>query len=154
EQATALLVLARVSELDRFAKQTGSPRRPRDASRADDWAWKFYGAVSAYLEDADIAPLLSLSDSASPNASPAASVTAAGCLIEGGDPDRAVTLLRGHQVARLSTVDKAWLDLQLARALVEIGSVDRARRLALRAYGVGAAVPDDVTALALSGVAA
>lgn len=151
ETAVALLAEARLTDLDRFHALS-----QEDAVKSDDWAWQFFGALAAWLRGSDFRLLRRLAGHAPAKGFHiAAAVVAASVMIERGNPDEAVELLRGTvQTGGISAVDVAWRDMQLARGLVEIGQIEEARRLAVGVYGIGSSSPDDVTALAMSGGAA
>jgi hypothetical protein len=155
-QAIALLVQARLHDLEAFAEKHTSVPSLAEALDADDWMWRFVGALGERLTTGKvdgIEPLLA--DPPDSAARAAATIVAAAGLLEDARADEAAALLEltlGRDDAE--PVDHAWLQIQRARTYAEIGRVDEARTEALEAQKIRIVHGSDVTATAIGGVAA
>ncbi len=155
EQALALLVQTRVSDLDRFAATQADVPTLSDASGSPQWSWRFVGALGERLLTGEIDGLLQVVEDAPDQAARTASTaTAAAGLLEDGQADEAIGLIEAALACDdAEPIDHAWLTLQHARACAEIGRVDAARIAAVDVQAIRVTHPDDVTATAIAGVA-
>ena len=156
EQAIALLVQARVFDLERFAAIHADVPSLDEAAQSQHWSWRFVGALGHRVTTGEICRVLQVIDDA-PDASAqtAATVTAAVGLLEEGRVDDALELLE-VTLARdeAEPVDHAWLTLQHARMCAEVGRLGEARAEAISVQKIQVTSPDDVTATAIAGAAA
>jgi hypothetical protein len=155
-QAIALLMQARVSDIHEYAETFDAVPDLRDASALGDWEWRFVAALAARMLREEVEPLRSaLADAPDPASRAAAAVALASGFITAGTAEDALSILDAVIAADDAwPVDDAWLRLQRARALRELGRSDEARADAIEAQRVGKSAPHDVTARAISGVAA
>jgi hypothetical protein len=155
-QATGLLMQARFDEYARHAEEFDNVPSFDEAQESETWAWRFVGACGARIIEAALDPMRTVLDDAPDAAgSVAATVVIAAALIEQADVEGALKLLdRALANDDASPVDDAWLRLQRARALLESGSVDTARAEAIRVQAVRSTSRHDVTATAITGIAA
>jgi hypothetical protein len=155
-QAVAMLMQARLFEIDRYAERCPGVPRLADAGASERWAWRFVGALAGRMRDGDVNALRSVAAEAEDPASrAAATVAVACCLIEEGRAGEALAVLdAGLQPDDAFPVDDAWLRAQRARALVEVGRLEEGRREAAAVQAIRATAGHDVTATAISGVAA
>lgn len=156
EQATALLMQARVNDLERFAKKHSKVPSLEEAPSSDEWSWRFVGALGHRLTTGEIDVLLDIiPDAPNPAAGAAAAVVAAAGMLEEGRADEAVRLLDATLIRdEAEPVDHAWLTVQHARACIEVGRIDDARASTVAVQAIRRSHPDDVTATALAGTAA
>ena len=147
--AVAMLCEARIQELHRFGLM--APSLP---SGHDSWGWRLFLAVRAALVDTDVESLREVAmGTGRGNVAVTAAAAAAGWLTADGRPDEAIAVVRGKLSLRLSQVDRAWLNLQLARAHVEVGQIATARAGAQRVLTARDRYPGDATASALGAAA-
>jgi hypothetical protein len=156
DQAVAMVMQARLSELDAFAEQHPGVPGMTEAAHADEWAWRFAGALHARVVHSEIDPLLgSLEDAGTAEARAAATAAAVTALVEDG---RIAEALECADAAvdrdDIESVDHAWLLVQRARARVEIGRIATAQDDALRAQGIRLTFANDATATAIGASAA
>jgi hypothetical protein len=156
EQALAMLMQARLSEVRRFAEKFEDVPGPSEAADCDDWSWQFYGAFYAYATGKGLDLLRArLEDAPRPAARAAAAVATASPLVEDGRADEAVVLLDAVlERDDAEPVDQAWLSVQRARARAEIGHLHSGREDAVRAQASRTIAPNDATASAIAGAAA
>jgi tetratricopeptide (TPR) repeat protein len=156
EQAAALLVQARVRDLQLYAAECVDVPTLAEAVDSPVWTWRFVGALGQRLIRGDISLLMrAVDDSPDPASRAAATVAAASALIERGQVDEAVMLIEAALARDDSEpVDHAWLTLQHARACADIGRLDEARADAVKVQSIRLSAPDDLTATAIAGVAA
>jgi hypothetical protein len=154
-QAVALLMQARIFDLQRFASAREDVPSLREAACSGDWTWRFVSALARRVIEDDLEPLLAaVSDTPSPAARAAAIAAGAAALLETGRIQEALTLLAPViEAGDLEPVDDAWLVIQRARALREIGRFEDARTDAHDAQRIRQSARDDVTALAVAGTA-
>jgi hypothetical protein len=153
EQAVAMLMQARLFELDRFAEEHVDVPDIRQAGESDDWRWRFAGALEQRLTGSGLDPLTTVLEQAtSPPQRVAAAVAVAAAYIEQAQCERALGILE-QAIARddAAPADHGWLLMQRARASAEIGQLDSARADALTVVGIRNAAPHDATATALAG---
>ena len=155
-EAVALLIQGRVRQYRAFADAHDSVPSLAHATRSQNWSWRFVGALGHRLTHGGIGHLLDVASAApDPPARTAATVVAAGALIEDERTDEAVELLQtALALDDAEPVDHAWLTIQHARACAEIGRLADARREALSIQILRSTAPEDVTASAIAGVAA
>jgi hypothetical protein len=156
EQAVALLVQARLGDLDHFAEAQPDVPSLAEAKDSSNWTWRFVGALGDRITTDAIDGLLAAVESApNPCARSASAVITASAFLVDGRADEAVDLLEKILVRDdASPVDHAWLTGQLARARAEIGRIDEARADAAMVQAVRSRAPHDVTASAIAGSAA
>jgi hypothetical protein len=156
EQAVAMLMRGRISELDRFAQEHRDVPALREVDGSSDWRWRFARALRDRLTTSRPDALIAVvADAPSPWTRAAATVAAAAALIELALPEEALEHLNAT-LARddAEPVDRAWLLMQRARASAEVGHLEEARADALYVVGIRNAAPHDATATALAGAAA
>lgn len=153
EVAVALMMQARFSEVD---LNRSEPKRRGSRTTTEPWRWSLTRAFKERLFGEDPGQLRSRMEDAPDTAGlVVATVMYASAQLEAGNPQAACEAI--EQTLALDTaapVDDAWLRLQHARALVQIGQVVPAREEARRAYSIRDVAHHDVTATAISGVAA
>jgi Domain of unknown function (DUF4365) len=155
EQAVALVVQARMFDLERFAGAHGDVPPLNEAGVSREWIWRFVGALGTRVVDDDPEPMLaSVTDAPSPAARAAATATSAAALVEKLRIEDAIRLLDPViEDDDIEPVDHAWLLIQRARALREIGRLHDARTDAEAAQRMRQSARDDVTASAIAGTA-
>lgn len=156
EQAVALLMQARLQDLDTFASKHDDVPSIPDAAGSPRWMWRFFGALGHRLTTGKIGQLLAVvADAPGPAARAAATISAAAGLLEEGRVDEAIPLLEAA-LARddADPVDQAWLAVQHARACTELGRLSEARTATVEVQAIRATHADDVTASAIAGAAA
>ena len=152
-EAIALLSLAQMLMLKGTIeyKITGALR-----SHHDDPSWKLYSALFKWIDKRQTDAILSFSSAnVEANVAAAAEVIKATALFEEHLPQRACEILKDALAARddYNPVDLAWLQVHLARNLIEIGEFDEAWDLALEASLIGRREYQDPTARYVAGVA-
>ena len=155
-EALALLARARHFDWDRIAEGVeGVPSR-LEAIISPDWGWQFAGSLASALVDGDPDLLYACAKSAPDNRSAAAaSVASAVWAMSHDEPQQALQILEDATEGDfLEPEDLAWINLQTARILVELGAVADGRSLAMDALQTFAKSSDDVTASAMSAGAA
>lgn len=152
-EAIALLSLAQMLMLKGTMeyKITGALR-----SHHDDPSWRLYSALFKWIEKRQADAILSFpSANVEANIAAAAGVIKATVLFEEHLPQRACEILKDALAVRddYNPVDLAWLQVHLARNLIEIGEFDEAWDLALEASLIGRREYQDPTARYVAGVA-
>jgi len=152
-EAIALLSLAQMLMLKGTMeyKITGALR-----SHHDDPLWRLYYALFKWIDKRQTDAILSFSSAnVEANVAAAAEVIKATVLFEEHLPQRACEILKDALAARddYNPVDLAWLQVHLARNLIEIGEFDEAWDLALEASLIGRREYQDPTARYVAGVA-
>ncbi|MBM2623287.1 DUF4365 domain-containing protein [Actinoplanes sp. LDG1-06] len=155
-QVTAMLMQVRLRDVARPEEEAESyipnlTALPPDAA----WDWRFAAALLRYIKTGvpDVLSGLTSSD-LPPYQQAAGTVAHAAGLLEDGRADEALALLTAL-LARdeMDLIDHAWVQLQYARTLSELGHRQQARDVALDLIGLGQLAPDDVTAAAIGGAA-
>ena len=152
-EAIALLSLAQMLMLKGTIeyKITGALR-----SHHDDPSWRLYYALFKWIDKRQTDAILSFpSANVEANIAAAAEVIKATVLFEEHLPQRACEILKDALAVRddYNPVDLAWLQVHLARNLIEIGEFDEAWDLALEASLIGRREYQDPTARYVAGVA-
>ena len=152
-EAIALLSLAQMRMLKGTMeyKITGAL-----CSHHDDPSWRLYSALFKWIDKRQTDAILSFSSAnVEANVAAAAEVIKATVLFEEHLPQRACEILKDALTARddYNPVDLAWLQVHLARNLIEIGEFDEAWDLALEASLIGRREYQDPTARYVAGVA-
>ena len=152
-EAIALLSLAQMLMLKGTMeyKITGALR-----SHHDDPSWRLYSALFKWIDKRQAASILSFpSANVEANVAAAAEVIKATVLFEEHLPQRACEVLKDALAVRddYNPVDLAWLQVHLARNLIEIGEFDEAWDFALEASLIGRREYQDPTARYVAGVA-
>ena len=122
----------------------------------DDPSWRLYSALFKWIDKRRTDAILSFpSANVEANIAAAAGVIKATVLFEEHLPQRACEVLKDALAARddYNPVDLAWLQVHLARNLIEIGEFDEAWDLALEASLIGRREYQDPTARYVAGVA-
>ncbi len=165
EQAVAMLVQCRFNELDdrrKLAKLLpGKPDSPymssEEAGKSPNIIWRFYAALHAYITSGNLQAFPGLIKRNTPPHILAA-ITAAyvAILIENIRPQEGLACLDKVRRfrRRFSLVDDAWLEMQRARCLLELGHKDLARQISIRLQALPKAARKDPTALAIAASAA
>lgn len=125
-------------------------------SHHDDPSWRLYSALFKWIDKRQTDAILSFSSAnVEANVAAAAEVIKATVLFEEHLPQRACEILKDALAARddYNPVDLAWLQVHLARNLIEIGEFDEAWDLALEASLIGRREYQDPTARYVAGVA-
>ncbi|MGL4832101.1 MAG: DUF4365 domain-containing protein [Propionibacteriaceae bacterium] len=126
------------------------------AQISEDWGWRATAVLHQWLTTGDRTQIEELIQS-SPDPRERAAAVVMACVAAFGDsnPDAALTYTNDALKAdNYSPVDHAWLSVQKARALLEIGELDQARSIAFSCQQASHKHPSDVTAAAISGAAA
>ncbi|MEW2477512.1 DUF4365 domain-containing protein [Micromonospora gifhornensis] len=155
-QVIAMLVQVRLLDIAELGDQHASlpdlNALPSDAA----WDWKFAAAVLNFITEGGPDVLKVLVDiDRPPHEQAAATVVYAAAMLEDGraeDALDALDALLGRN--ELDLVDHAWVQLQHARALSELGRRQEARDEALNLVSLAQRAPGDVTAAAIGGAAA
>jgi hypothetical protein len=137
-QGIAMLMQARVADLNHIADRHPSVPSIEEAKTSPDWTWRLFGALGHRLITGEVDVLQPASvDAPSTAARTAATVAAVAGLVEEDQSDQAVLLLgKALQLDDAEPVDHAWLTVQYARCLAEIGELQQARDTAVRVSGV------------------
>jgi len=156
DQAIAMLMQARLTELRAFAEKYSDIPLLQHAGESEDWPWRFAGTLYERVVRSELDPLLELAaDAPASEARAAATVAATSGLIENGRIPEALQLLdTALDRDDAEAVDHAWLLMQRARARAEIGQLSEAQDDALGAQGVRLTVANDATATAIAASAA
>jgi hypothetical protein len=155
-QAVALLMQARLSELQHFADAFPEVPAMADAQRSEAWEWRYAAALYNRVTASDFDALVAcVGDAVEPAHRAAAAAAAASALIEVGQAEQAIELMTpAIDADECSPVDHNWLLVQRARAQAEIGELDLAHRDAVEAQGTRSLAPSDASAGAVSAAAA
>lgn len=154
-EAIALLSLTRIDEVTVRYKEVQELLDPEKSTKSDDPLWRLYSALFEWVVNKQVDSVLNF-PSADTEADIAAAVEVikATVLSEKHLPQRACKELRDALTRDdYSLVDYAWLQLHLARNLIEIGEFDRAQGLALEVSLIGQIEYKDPSARYLAGVA-
>lgn len=154
-EAIALLSLMRVNEVIERYKEVQELLDPEKSAKSDDPLWRMYSALFKWVVNGQAGSVLNFS-SADTEADIAAAIEAikATVLFEKHLPQHACKELKDALTRDdYSPVDYAWLQLHLARNLIEIGEFDRAQGLALEVSLIGQIEYKDPSARYLAGVA-
>jgi Domain of unknown function (DUF4365) len=156
EEAAALVVRGRFYHWDDIAKRQGDVPNRTGALISDDWGWQFAGALASALIDGQPEILYTTVDAAPDNRTRAAAAVAAAVQAAGRDQfGHAIQLLdRANEGDHLEPEDWSWVNLQIARLLVETGDVEVGRKLAIEALQALVGSADDLSASAISAAAA
>ena len=122
----------------------------------DDPSWRLYSALFKWIDKRQTDAILSFSSAnVEANVAAAAEVIKATVLFEEHLPQRACEILKDALTVRddYNPVDLAWLQVHLARNLIEIGEFDEAWDLALEASLIGRREYQDPTARYVAGAA-
>ncbi|MBS4730155.1 DUF4365 domain-containing protein [Mycobacterium sp. SM1] len=143
-EAIAMLVQTRLFELDgnrEIAEHLPGIEPPPflsadEARAASEWEWNLYGDLHRYLHDGDPDIFQPLIEAAPLNSAQraAAVVLRTATLIERGRVAEALKLSADElsRAPELDPVNFAWIEVQHARCLLEVGEYKKARRLAIR----------------------
>lgn len=165
EQAVAMLVQCRFDELDERRKlakllpgKSPSPyKSSEEAGQSPDIIWRFYAALHTYITSGELDAFASLiKRNTKPHILAAITAAYVAILIENARPQDGLTCLdkvRGFR-RRFSLVDDAWLEMQRARCLLELGHTDFARQISISLQVLPKAARKDPTALAIAASAA
>jgi hypothetical protein len=165
-EAIAMLVQSRFLELDgsrELAEHLPGIDPPPflsadEACAAPEWEWNLYGDLHRYMHDGDPDVFQVLIDAAPLNSAQraAAVVLRAATLIESGRLGEALELTADElsRAPSLDPVNFAWMEVQHARCLLEVGRYKKARRLAIHVQRIQAAAAVDPTAMAIAASAA
>lgn len=155
DQAIAMLVQVRLTELARWCDADPQAPELTEAYESPEWGWRFVGALVSRLVDGDHEPLLStVNDAPDPATQAASAVAAAGSLIDRGAVEEALVLIDAAMAGGgTAAVDNAWLLVQRARLRAEVGLIDEAREDAEQAQKIRVAAPTDASAGAIAAAA-
>jgi hypothetical protein len=161
-EAIAMLVQTRFLELDgtrELAEHLPGIDPPPflsvdEARAASEWEWNLYGDLHRYLHDGDPDIFQPLIEAAPLNSAQraAAVVLRTATLIERGRVAEALKLSADElsRAPKLDPVNFAWIEVQHARCLLEVGKYKKARRLAIHVQRIQAAAAVDPTAMAIA----
>ncbi len=153
-QATSLVILRREWRYGQPSKSEMPDLAEIDSSW--DWDWQLAAGVKRWIESSDIGGLRdALTAASQPHQQAASTVALCAALMENDQPGEAADI--AHVTIgsdRLGPIDHAWLRLQHARALYELGDWAPVRETAVELIALSARAPRDVTASAISGAAA
>ena len=154
EEAVALLAQGRIRDVDLFAEQHPKVPSLANAAKHRDWRWRFVAAFGGWMTGTGFREFDKLAAATrDPSRRSAARVAMACGLIEAERYEQAAALLEAEPDDSAS-VDRAWVLTQLARVLVEVGSVTAAREHAAEAQRALVGDPDDLTASAIGAASA
>lgn len=154
-ESIALLSLNRIGEVTARYKGVQELLDPEKSAKSDDPLWRLYSALFEWVVNGQVDSVLNF-PSADTEADIAAAIEVikATVLFEKHLPQRACKELRDALTRDdYSPVDYVWLQLHLARNLIEIGEFDRAQGLALEVSLIGQIEYKDPSARYLAGVA-
>jgi hypothetical protein len=154
-EAIALLSLMRVNEVIARYKEVQELLDPEKSAKSDDPLWRLYSALFEWVVNGQVKSVLNFpSTDAEADIAAAIGVIKATVLFEKHLPQHACKELKDVLTRDdYSPVDYAWLQLHLARNLIEIGEFDRAQGLALEVSLIGQIEYKDPSARYLAGVA-
>jgi hypothetical protein len=154
-EAIALLSLMRVNEVIARYKEVQELLDPEKSAKSDDPLWRLYSALFEWVVNGQVKSVLNFpSTEAEADIAAAIGVIKATVLFEKHLPQHACKELKDVLTRDdYSPVDYAWLQLHLARNLIEIGEFDRAQGLALEVSLIGQIEYKDPSARYLAGVA-
>lgn len=165
-EAIALLVQGRLLELDgsrALAEHLPGIDPPPflsadEARAASEWEWNLHGDLHRYWHDGDPDIFQPLIEAAPLNSAQraAAVVLRTATLIERGRVAEALAL-SGDELSRAPSLDPvnfAWIEVQHARCLLEVGRYKKVRRVAIHVQTIQAAAALDPTAMAIAASAA
>ena len=138
-EAIALLSLMRVNEVIARYKEVQELLDPEKSAKSDDPLWRLYSALFEWVVNGQVKSVLNFpSTDAEADIAAAIEVIKATVLFEKHLPQHACKELKDVLTRDdYSPVDYAWLQLHLARNLIEIGEFDRAQGLALEVSLIG-----------------
>jgi hypothetical protein len=155
-QVVAMVVQVRLFDLLKLNEQHGSLPDLVALDPIAEWEWKFASGLRRFLTTGDPDVLRPLVDTTrAPHEQAAANAIYAAALLEDGRAGEAfdrLNALLGRD--ELDLVDQAWVQLQHARALRELGRRQEARDEAIDLINIAQRAPGDVTAAAIAGAAA
>lgn len=154
-EAIALLSLMRINEEIARYEEVQELLGPEKSAKSDDPLWRLYSALFEWVVNGQVDSVLNFpSADAEADIAAAIEVIKATVLFEKHLPQRACKELKDALTRDdYSPVDYAWLQLHLARNLIEIGEFDRAQALALEVSLIGQIEYKDPSARDLAGVA-
>lgn len=156
-EGIALIVQRRGRHVWPIAGHSAATAVPeREEARAHKvWGWRFAVALDDWMRTQELTAISECRASA-PTAAEHTAVTVmiAHARVVAGDPRSALDIV-DHEIARdrAAPVDHAWLHLQRARALFELGDLANAKSAAAVALPIGQTARPDLTASAISGTA-
>ncbi len=164
EEAVALLVQARLRDLEQFAEKHESVLGLNKAGSSRDWRWRFVAAVGRRITQGDATDLAAAVDDAPTPASRTAACVATACVFMDAERYEEAVALLSEQIERVgkgasrkddpTLIDQAWMLIQRARARAEIGEITIAREDAATAQRILVGDPNDFTASAIGAAAA
>ncbi|WP_380168972.1 DUF4365 domain-containing protein [Jannaschia sp. R86511] len=154
-QALALVTQVRLRDLAFAADRSEAVPPMEEARDHPDWDWRFVAALRHRVTTGEPDLLLRLLPGApTPERLAAAAVSSAMAYLEEGRPEAGADVLSPLlDVEGLTPIDRAWMRMQMARALADHGEVSDARQLAHDLIGLRLSHPHDVTAGAISAAA-
>ncbi len=161
-EAIAMLVQGRLTELDGtrdLAAQVPGIEPPpflsaEEACASGQWEWNLYGTLHHYLHSGDPERFRPLVEAAPLNSAQRATavVVYSAMLIECGRIAEALALTREELACalKLDPVNFAWIEVQHARCLLEVGRYKKARKMAIHVQQIQSAAAADPTAMAIA----
>jgi hypothetical protein len=129
-----------------------------EALASTEWEWNLYGVLHQFLHDSNPDTFNPLIEAAPLNSAQRAAAVAlrAALLIEQGRVGEALVLTadESSRSTSLDPVNFAWVEVQHARCLLEVGKYKKARRLAIHVQRIQAFAAIDPSAMAIAASAA
>lgn len=155
-QVLAMVVQARFFDIVQLRQQQASLPDLDNLSTDAEWDWRFVAGMHRFVTSGDPDVLREYLDGDKPTYEQAVATAAyAAALIEDGRAREAREVTEAVLSRdELDLVDQAWIQLQHARALSELGDRHTARDEVFTLVGLARRAPGDVTAAAIGGAAA
>ncbi|WP_227982723.1 DUF4365 domain-containing protein [Nocardia spumae] len=168
-QSIAMLTLCRMNrfqsaqDIERLTGKTSPYRSIEILRQLPEWDWKLFTAIYDFINQGSLElfpPLLEASITPGalanrPEQHAAAVVVYAAALIENGQSEQALVELESAlDLDKSLPMDNAWLRVQKARALRELGNIRESRDVALDVQRVRATSSHDPTGTAIAAAAA
>lgn len=155
-QGIALVTAVRLGDISHRYKEAQPLLDSELSFKSDDAKWNLFAAFFEWTAKGLIGPLHDLAmDSEAPDLRAAHLATLTAALFERGEVREAIEILEStlDKHDDYNPVDYAWLNLHLARNLMQIGELRRAFDLALEVAPIGQIAVSDPTARLFAGIA-
>jgi hypothetical protein len=153
--AVGLVVERRINDYQRFAEIQPDVPSLGDAEHSAVWGWRFVWSVDSYFQGRG-QPALDRAEDAPDSAARTAATIVAMCALSVADRHAEANALAARVLVEssdLTPADEAWLLIQRARALVQLGAVEDGRIVAMEGQRLLSGEPPDVTVSAIAGAA-
>jgi hypothetical protein len=156
EQAIAMLIQARLQELEQVATDHAEVPSIDEAHTSTDWKWRFFGALGRRVLSGEIDGLIAvITDAPTPGDRAASTIAASSGLLDEGKADESIAVIESTMAQDdHAPVDHAWLLLHHSRGCAQVGRLDETRLEAIEVQGLRTTHAHDVTATAIAGVGA